>query len=109
VAATEDAKFAEVKGCRYCEKSQELVNDSLGVAYPVCCTSIGPLTPTQCVKKMLYIYLEEKGESIIVVGVLERTFIWAGSRRLGRANYISVFPSGIGWFRFFPCIHQVED
>jgi uncharacterized protein YbaR (Trm112 family) len=35
VAATEDAKFAEVKGCRYCEKSQELVNDSLGVAYPI--------------------------------------------------------------------------
>jgi hypothetical protein len=63
---------------RYCEKLQELVNDSLGVAYPVCCTSIGPLTPTQCLKKMLYIYLEEKGESIIVVGVLERTFIWAG-------------------------------
>jgi hypothetical protein len=60
VAATEDAKFAEVKGCRYCEKLQELVNDSLGVAYPVCCTSIGPLTPTQCLKKMLYL-LRRKG------------------------------------------------
>jgi uncharacterized protein YbaR (Trm112 family) len=86
---------------RYCEKSQELVNDSLGVAYPVCCASFRPLLPTQYPKKQERINHSSWG--------LGEHFYLGRIRQIRQGLLYLCISFWYSMCYSFPSIHQVKD